>query len=76
MKHRSIDVIVFDKDGAELYSRDFETIREAREWVNECGRSRDWWARLAESNDFVRRVKTVRLMVNGECIDDWFPCWD
>lgn len=69
-----IEVVTLDADGYETDSRDFETVKAAREWVKTCGLRAEYWDRAAESPGFAARsVHTLQLRVDGDCRQDWFP---
>lgn len=73
---KDIRVITLDKDGFETDNRDFETVKQARQWVKECGLDSGFWERRAESAGFgERNVDTIQLHIDGECTADWFPKW-
>jgi hypothetical protein len=76
-----IEVIAQDAEENEEFRRDFDTIKEAREWVKTCGMSREFWNRLYERDENYDsaakdNIYTVQLLKNGECIQDWFPEFD
>lgn len=70
-----VEVIAQDAGENEEFRRDFDTIKEAREWVKTCGLSREFWNRLYENYDGAAsdNIHTIQLLKNGECVQDWFP---
>ena len=65
---KTIEVFILDKNG-NYNVRDFDTLKEARQWVKTCGLSKDYWnRRYARDNGH-----TLQLHKNGECVQDWFP---
>jgi hypothetical protein len=68
-----IEVVALDENDNEEFRRDFETQREARNWVKENGLRRDYWADRSESEDYPSTIRAIQLLVNGEIRDDWFP---
>jgi hypothetical protein len=68
-----IEVVALDENDNEEFRRDFETQREARNWVKENGLRRDYWVDRSESEDYPSTIRTIQLLVNGEIRDDWFP---
>lgn len=74
---KTIEIITLDKYNNQTDSHEFDTMKEARQWVNECGLSKDFWNRKGETNDFAAcYVHTLQLHKNGECIQDWFPIFN
>lgn len=74
MKYDKIEVVTLSNEGFETDRRDFETVKEAKAWVRNCALSADYWEMASESKGYAaRNVATVRLMADGECLDDWFP---
>jgi hypothetical protein len=74
----TIEVIAQDSEGNEEFRRDFDSLKEARAWVKECGLNRDFWNRSYERDenyDTAARdnIHTLQLLKNGECVQDWFP---
>lgn len=73
-----IEVIILDKESIQTDSREFESIKEAKQWVRDCGLSADYWNRSYERDtDYESaardNVYTLQLHKNGECVKDWFP---
>jgi hypothetical protein len=74
----TIEVIILDKEENQSDSRSFESLKEAKQWVKECGMNRDYWNRSYERDTDYEgaardNVHTLQLHKNGECIQDWFP---
>lgn len=72
-KECSIDLI--DIEGDVCYSRNFDSMKEAKAFVKECGLSRDYWLQFSESVSFVSCIDYLRLMVGDVCEKDWFVQW-
>ncbi len=78
MKSRKpkIEVVVIDPVGNHTDAREFDTKKEAREWVKRSALSAEYWERASESEGYhIRNVSAVRLMEGNECIQDWLPAW-
>jgi hypothetical protein len=72
----TVEIVAFDTKGLQTYNRDFETLKEARQWVKETGLDADFWDRGAEVPGWhFLNVDTLRLLVDGNCLQDWFPKW-
>lgn len=71
-----IEILTLCPEGYETYRCDFDTMKDARLWVKQCGLCPKFWDRRAESDDFHKReVATLQLLVDGEIRQDWFPDW-
>lgn len=71
-----IEVVTLAENGDETDRRDFDFVKDARWWVTNCGLSEEFWDRRAESPGFAcRNVHTLRLLKDGECVQDWWPEW-
>jgi len=74
MSNHKIEVVTLNKDQEITWDRDFDTIKEAKAWVKECGLSISYWDRSSESPGWAaRNIDTIQLLKNNECIQDWFP---
>lgn len=78
MKHSTIKIVALHSEGYEESRRDFDTLKEARAWVKECGLKASYWNRRYERDqdyDGAARdnIHTIQLLKDGECIQDWFP---
>lgn len=73
---KDIRLVVLDSNGYETRNTEYNTMKEARQWVKDCGLRADYWDRSAEVVGFHKDgVATIQLLVNGECLQDWFPAW-
>jgi len=72
MSNQLIEIVVLDKEGNEEFRRDFETKKEARQWVKDAGKDREFWARRSESDHYPATLDKIELHINGECEQDWF----
>lgn len=74
---RMIELLAMSKSepGCTCTEQQFDTIREATTWVKSWGLSRAHWVEHAESETFPDDIASLRLMVDGECHSEWFPCW-
>lgn len=74
---KTIQIITLDLAGFETRNQEFDTIKEAKAWVKECGLKAAFWMRSFESDmDSVRQnVLTIQLTVDGDIRRDWFPDW-
>jgi hypothetical protein len=75
---KKIEVIILNKNYDQEDCCDFDTMKEARQWVKSCGLSKDYWNRVYERDEDYENaardnVHTLRLYKNGECVEDWFP---
>lgn len=51
-------------------------MKEARAFVKDCALNSEFWERRAESKGYhLGNVDTIQLVVEGECLQDWFPKW-
>jgi hypothetical protein len=73
IKECSLDLV--DTDGEVCYSRNFDSLKEAKAFIKECGLSKDYWLRFSESEKFVSSIDSLRLMRGEECERDWFVQW-
>lgn len=74
---KTIEVFIFDISG-NYDVRDFDTLKEACQWVKSCGLSKDYWNRCYERDEDYEgaardNIHTLQLHKNGECVQDWFP---
>lgn len=71
-----IEVITLDKDESQTDAQSFDTMKEARQWIKECGLNAAYWNRKGETSDFAKSyVNTLQLYKDGECVQDYFPSW-
>lgn len=71
-----IEILTIDNKGFETDRRDFDTMKEARAFVKEYAMRSDYWEQRAESKGWhIGNVDTIQLLVDGECLQDWFPKW-
>lgn len=75
MNTKECSLELIDKDGDIAYDRNFDSLKEAKAFVKECGLSRDYWLQFSESVAFVSTIDYLRLMVEDECDKDWFVNW-
>ena len=70
-----IEVITLDADGMiNPGERDFDTIKEARQFIKECALDARYHDRSAEVDGWAKRnVHTVQLLKDGTVVQDWFP---
>lgn len=70
-----IEIHTLDKDGDISTCLDhFDTVKDAKVFVKECGLMAGYWDQRAESQGWAgRNIETIQLLVNGECRKDWFP---
>lgn len=70
----TIEVITLDAQGIETDRRDFETVKEAKQFAINYACSESYWTQASESADYAKNnVHTIQLHKNGECVQDWFP---
>lgn len=70
----TIEVVTLDAKEQELERRDFDTAKEAKQWVKDACLDPAFWDRRAESVGWAaENVRTVQLLKDGECVQDWFP---
>lgn len=74
MTHQ-IDIAAFDAAGHELYRRDFETMKQAREELKELTKSPAFWDRRAEVEGWHQQVYTIQLIKDDEIVADSFPAY-
>ncbi len=70
---KTIEVVVFDRNGYEEMRSDFDTIKQAQEMIKEAYLNPGYWDRRAEQSGYAENIQTVQLLVNGEVHSDWFP---
>ncbi len=70
-----IQILVYNFEHDEIDRLDFfDTIKEARQWVKECGLDVGYWDRKAERQGWAKdNVCTIQLWKNDDCVADWFP---
>jgi hypothetical protein len=65
-----IEIAAKDNEGFELWNRDFDTIKEAKEFMKTSARDRSFWVRRAESEQFPNDIDTIQLIIDGEIRND------
>lgn len=69
-----IEILAIDAAEDITWDHEFDSLKEAKAWIKECGLSKSYWERLSESPGWAERnIHTLRLLKNGECVQDWFP---
>ena len=74
MKEKLIELVVTDEKFFETSRRDFENMKEAREFVKYY-LSKEYWNRSSETEHGYLGCALISLFKNGECVQEWTPKW-
>jgi hypothetical protein len=70
----NIELVVTDEKFFETSRRDFDTMKEAREFVKYY-LSKEYWNRSSETETGYKDCALISLFKNGECVQEWTPKW-
>lgn len=66
-----------DNEGDCLWDREFDSKKEAKAWVKDCGLDQSYWNQSAENETFALSIEKIELLQKEKgrwvCVEDWFP---
>ncbi len=72
MNEKKSFIHVIDTEGDICWDREFDTIKEAKEFIKDCGTDPKYWYWLSESMPFVANIDHLELVVNGMVEKDYY----